>query len=146
MKRLIGGSLGLVAGILAVAMLTAPALTWTRDAPSVLDRLENGLWELRDLRNESVVRASVCVGDRLLLAQPQHGAAACRRVVISSNEREMVVHYTCPSAGFGRTTIRYETPRLARIESQGIFRHAPFGFRAEARRVGPCGGASAARR
>lgn len=146
MKRLIGRTYGMVAGILAVAMLAAPGLTLNRDLPSVLDRLENGQWELRDLRNESLVRASICVGDRLLLAQPQHGAAPCKRVVISSDERETVIHYTCPAAGFGRTTIRYETPRLVRIETQGIFRHAPFGFRAEARRVGPCGGASASRR
>jgi hypothetical protein len=38
----------------------------------------------------------------------------------------------------GHSTIRVETPRLVRIESQGVDGGMPFEFRAEARRIGPC--------
>jgi hypothetical protein len=48
------------------------------------------------------------------------------------------VHYSCPGSGWGRTTVRVETPRLARVETQGIAGKAPFAFTAEARRVGAC--------
>ena len=52
----------------------------------------------------------------------------------------MTVNYSCPGVGRGRTEIRFETPRLIQIDSQGLDRGAPFALRAEAR-VGPvpCG-------
>jgi hypothetical protein len=49
------------------------------------------------------------------------------------------VHYTCPGAGHGRTTVRVETPRLVQIESQGMARNEPFAIRLEGRRTGNCG-------
>jgi hypothetical protein len=70
--------------------------------------------------------------------QLQHGATACSRLVIGNEKASATVHYSCPGAGWGRTTLRVETPRLARIDTQGIANNAPFAFSAEARRIGAC--------
>lgn len=105
---------------------------------AVLGRLEPGQWEIRDSGDKKVLRDAFCIGDPLRLTQPQHRAAACRRSVVAAEADSATVHYTCPSAGFGRTTIRYETPRLAQVETQGVDRGLPFAFRAEARRTGSC--------
>lgn len=125
-------------GVAAAALATTFFLAWPAATQEItlLARLESGLWELRGQGNAPI--ASICLGDRALLTQPRHGAAPCTRVVIAADARSATVHYTCPSAGFGRTTIRFETPRLVQIESQGVYRSGPFGLRAEARRVGPC--------
>jgi hypothetical protein len=71
--------------------------------------------------------------------QVQHRNSPCSRLVIANNERGATVQYTCPAGGFGRTSILVETPRLAQIDTQGIVGNTPFGYRAEARRIGPCG-------
>lgn len=123
----------------SAAAAAAVAAQAPEQTPELLARLEPGRWELRDPGDERALRAAFCLGDPWQLVQPQHGAAACERRVIASNARSLTVRYSCPSAGFGRTTIRYETPRLVRIDSQGVHRRVPFGFRAEARQVGPCG-------
>lgn len=107
-------------------------------ALAVLARLEPGQWEIRDAADRRILRDAFCIGDPMRLTQPQHRAARCRRSVVAAESGSATVHYSCPSAGFGRTTIRYETPRLARVESQGIDRGTPFAFRAQARRVGAC--------
>lgn len=134
-------------GSLALALAAAPSAS-QRPAPlSVLSRLEPGLWVLRD-RDGSRSLPSICLrGDRELVMQIQHGQAACTRLVIASDAKGATVHYTCPGAGFGRTSVRVETPRLLKIDSQGVHEGAPFAFRAEARRVGACAArqASAAR-
>lgn len=105
--------------------------------PAMLARLETGQWELRG--PGSVRIGAICLGNPILLAQPRHGAAACTRDVIAADSDSMTVNYTCPGAGRGRTTIRFETPRLVQIDSQGLDHGAPFALRAEARRVGACG-------
>ncbi|HET9428690.1 MAG TPA: hypothetical protein VFO69_10060 [Allosphingosinicella sp.] len=120
----------------AVVFMAVPAST-QRVAPGlVLDRLETGLWELRSSSGAGL--GSICLGDRLRLAQPQHRDTDCAREVIASDSRSATVHYGCPGIGRGRTTIRLETPRLVQIDSQGIDRGAPFALRAEARRTGAC--------
>jgi hypothetical protein len=107
-----------------------------RGAPPMLARLESGQWELRGPANGRI--ASICLGNPILLTQPQHGAAACTRDVVAADADSMTVNYSCPGAGRGRTTIRFETPRLVQIDSQGLDHGAPFALRAEARRVGAC--------
>ena len=132
----IGGFCRAAVALGAIMFLGSPAPTQQRPGIPLLGRIESGLWELRGRNNNRI--ASICLGDRLLLTQPQHGDAPCTRVVIAADHRSATVHYTCPAAGFGRTTLRVETARLVQIDSQGIYRNAPFGLRAEARRVGPC--------
>jgi hypothetical protein len=115
-------------------------LAWpgaSQDGPgSMLTRLEAGQWELRGPAGRI---GAICLGNPIQLTQPQHRSAACSRDVVAADEDSMTVSYSCPGLGRGRTTIRFETPRLVQIDSQGLDRGAPFALRAEARRTGACG-------
>lgn len=126
------------AGVLTGFGLAAawPGATQPAGAPAILARLETGQWELRGPGNSRI--ASLCLGNPILLTQPQHGTANCTRDVVAADASSMTVNYSCPGVGRGRTTIRFETPRLVQIDSQGLDRGAPFALRAEARRVGAC--------
>ena len=104
---------------------------------AMLTRLEAGQWELRGGSANARI-AAICLGNPILLTQPRHGAAPCTRDVVAADASSMTVNYSCPGLGRGRTTIRFETPRLVQIDSQGLDHGMPFALRAEARRVGPC--------
>jgi hypothetical protein len=118
-------------------ILGAAALPQGRGELSALAKLEFGLWQIRNLDDRRQL-PPICLGDRNLLMQVQHRNSPCSRLVIANDPRGATVHYTCPAGGFGRTSIRVETPRLAQIDTQGIVENAPFAYRAEARRVGAC--------
>ena len=102
----------------------------------MLTRLEAGQWELRGSGNARIT--AICLGNPILLTQPRHGASPCTRDVVAADSDSMTVNYSCPGLGRGRTTIRFETPRLVQIDSQGLDHGMPFALRAEARRTGPC--------
>jgi len=121
----------LAAGLVSVS---APA-----EVPSLamLDTLEKGGWELRERSSDAVVR-TFCLGDARAFIQLQHTRGGCSRYVIADGGAEVTVHYTCPGAGHGRTTIRRETNRLVQIDTQGIAGSAPFSSAYEARRTGGC--------
>ena len=137
MARWKGALCRATAALGAILAVTAPALTQGR--LSALAQLEPGLWQLRDLDNRRAPAQSMCIADPNILLQLQHRNSPCSRLVVASNPRVATVHYTCPAGGFGRTTVQVETPRLARIDTQGISENAPFAYRAEARRMGECG-------
>lgn len=82
----------------------------------------------------------MCIQDIEPLIQLAHPGPICGRFVITDTADRTTVHYTCPGAGWGRTSLLVETPRLVRINSQGIANRMPFAFDAEARRVGECDG------
>lgn len=105
-------------------------------AAPMLARLEAGQWELRGAGNARI--AAICLGNPILLTQPRHGATPCTRDVVAADADSMTVNYSCPGVGRGRTTLRFETPRLVQIDSQGLDRGMPFALRAQARRTGPC--------
>jgi hypothetical protein len=127
----------LIAAI-AATIVAGPALTQGGAGKlPALAKLEPGLWRLRNLDDSSTL-PPVCIGDPNILMQIQHRNSPCSRLVVANDPRVVTVQYTCPAGGFGRTSIRVETPRLAQIDTQGIVENAPFGYRAEARRVGPC--------
>jgi hypothetical protein len=121
------------------AMLTSPALPQKRAQLNALARLEPGLWQIREIGQRAAPQA-ICVADPDILTQVQHRGTPCSRLVIANEPRSATVHYTCPAHGFGRTSVRVETSRLAKIDTQGILDNTPFAYRAEARRVGACGG------
>ena len=125
---------GLMALGLAGAATAVPA-----QAPSLamLDRLEKGSWQLRERGKDAVVQ-TVCVGDARRMIQVYHPGATCSRYVIEDTPNSVTVHYTCPGAGHGRTTIRSETNRLVQIDTQGIAEGRPFSQAIEARRTGDC--------
>lgn len=123
---------------LGAAALVTPA-AWTQASKlTALSRLEPGLWQLRDLDDAGAPAQSICVADPNMLMQVQHRNSPCSRMVLSNDAKGATVHYTCPANGFGRTTLRVETPRLAKIDTQGISDNAPFAYRLEARRTGAC--------
>ena len=113
-----------------------PGATQDRASP-MLSRLEKGQWELRGTGNVRI--AALCLGNPIVLTQLRHRTApGCSRDVVAADARSMTVRYSCPGVGRGRTSIRFETPRLIQIDSQGLDHGAPFALRAQARRIGPC--------
>lgn len=131
--RALGRALFMLAAAVAIA---APAATDVRSPLFALAMLQQGLWQLR---GEGEPTRTICVADPYALIQLRHKATACARLVIANQKSTATVHYSCPGAGWGRTTLRVETPRLATIDTQGIADNAPFAFKAEARRIGSCG-------
>ena len=129
--RLRRGALGL-AGIIAVA---APVFALSVPKLEALAKLEPGRWQLRE--PDGAAR-SICLADPAVLVQLEHEAANCESEVLASETGAATVEYTCPGRGFGRTSIRVETPRLARIDTQGFADGRPFAYRVEARKTGAC--------
>jgi hypothetical protein len=138
MARLVSCRAALALGV--ASMLSAPAIPQERGKLTALARLEPGLWQIRDLGDPSAAPQSICFADPTMLTQVQHRNSPCSRLVLANDASSATVHYTCPAHGFGRTSVRVETSRLAKIDTQGIVDNAPFAYRAEARRVGACGG------
>jgi len=102
----------------------------------MLDGLAKGEWTVRQ-RDGSPSR-KICVRTGRELIQLQHKQTNCNRFVVDDNAAEVTVQYTCPGNGYGRTSIRRETPVLVQVETQGIAGGLPFEFSAEARRTGDC--------
>jgi hypothetical protein len=121
-------------GISAALLLAAwPAAT---QQPGPLAQLERGRWDV--LGPGSAPIGNVCLGDPLLLAQPLHAPQNCTTEIQFTDRHVVTVGFVCPGMGRGRTLLRVETPRLVRIDMQGISNGAPFALRAQARRTGPC--------
>lgn len=122
------------AGIIT-AMLVVPA---TAQGPelAMLGGLKDGAWEIK-VRGEET-RSRICLHGGRELIQIRHRQLACERVVVDDRPTEVSVHYSCPRAGFGQTTVRKESTTLVQINTQGVEGKAPFSFAAEARYVGAC--------
>lgn len=129
--RLRRGALGL-AGLLAVA---APVFAFALPDLEALAKLERGRWQLRDAAGQT---RSICLGDPAALIQLEHEGVSCEQEILASDKGGATVQYTCPGRGFGHTSLRVETPRVARIDTQGLVDGRPFSYRAEARKVGSC--------
>ncbi|HEX8380106.1 MAG TPA: hypothetical protein VF619_06120 [Allosphingosinicella sp.] len=125
------GALGL-AGFIAVA---APVFASALPDLQALSKLERGRWQLR---SASDAPRSICIGDPAALVQLEHEGASCGHEVLANEAGGATVQYTCPGHGFGHTRVKVETPRLARIDTQGLADGRPFSYRVEARRVGSC--------
>jgi hypothetical protein len=135
------------ATLAAIAATTIGASPAKPSQPlAALSRLEPGLWQIRELNNDRAAPQSICVADPTILMHVKHNKTPCSMLVIAERADGATVHYTCSANGFGRTSLRVETSRLAKIDTQGIIDKAPFAFRAEARYVGPCAAKRSARR
>jgi len=105
--------------------------------PAALSSVSGGLWEISN--SAAGTNASrLCLPNPIALAQYEHRAASCTRVIISDKPSETVVNYTCPGGGFGRTKMTVLTPRSMRVETQGISNNAPFNYVLQVRRLGDC--------
>lgn len=107
-------------------------------ALAMLDRLEPGLWQVSPL-GDSSADTQVCIDNGRRLIQIRHPRENCKRFVIEDTPGSVTVQYTCPAGGYGRTKVRFENPRLAQLDTQGIDNGLPFNIAAEVRRIGPCG-------
>jgi hypothetical protein len=119
----------------SAALLVAawPAAT---QQPSPLAQVERGRWDLRTTGGTAT--AAICLGNPILLAQPQNAPHPCSSEILSTEGHVITVSFVCPGMGRGRALLRVETPRLVQIDSQGVSNGAPFALRAQARRTGPC--------
>ena len=102
----------------------------------MLNTLAKGSWTLRSRHDGSQER--ICVRDGTEFVQLRHRQTGCSRFVVMDSADEVVVQYTCRGTGYGRTTIRRETPELVQIQSEGFRDGRPFSISGEARRSGPC--------
>lgn len=103
----------------------------------VLQKIEPGQWDIRPLDVRDGGR-TMCITNPATFLTLGHPGMTCSRIDITNTAHEAVVHYRCPGAGSGQTSLRLETPRLVQIETQGILRQMPFQMRFEARRTGAC--------
>lgn len=103
-----------------------------------LAQIERGRWQLANPTETETPLDSICLGDPILLLKLEHPGIACSHEVVASAANSGSIHYTCPGRGFGRTSIRVETRRLVKIDTQGIANNHPFAYRVQARHVGPC--------
>jgi hypothetical protein len=119
-----------LAGAVAVMVLSgaAPGVT-------ALQGLARGQWQLREA--DGSVR-SLCLGDASQLLQLRHGGAACKLTILDDSPERATVHYSCAGAGYGRTTLTVETPRLVHVDTQGIADGQAFVLDFEGRNLGSC--------
>jgi hypothetical protein len=135
-----GMNLALAAPIMVSPMVSAQS---PQTIFAALRPLETGLWQFDSPGRPPQL---FCLTDPTILFQLAHNGPACRRFVIANAVGEATVHYSCGAAGWGRTTIRVETPRLAQISTQGIRQRRPFAFEGEARHIGDCQSGSPTRK
>jgi hypothetical protein len=102
---------------------------------AVLGQIERGQWLLKELRGEE---RKICFTAPVNFIQIGHGNAPCDQFVIAQDAHSATVGYSCTGHGKGRTTLTVETPRLVKIETQGVVDGSPFELEYEARRVGAC--------
>lgn len=129
------------------AVLLAIGLAAASAAPAqpvlhALTAIQPGQWEVRVAGEDP---QAICLSGPDLLFQIRHRAIACSRLVVADSKAAATVHYSCPGAGWGRTTVRVSTPVAVHISTQGIADNAPFDFEAAAKRIGDCPAQAASR-
>ena len=123
----------IVAGLIGLAAM--PGLA-QGNGLAMLGTITKGEWTIK-FRDGSPDR-KICVRSGQELIQLRHRESGCNRFVVEDAPTKVTVQYTCAGNGYGRTSIRRETPGLVQLESQGIEGGLPFQLVAEARRTGPC--------
>lgn len=123
-------------GCVLVAAGAVPA-AGQRSGLGMLDRLQDGMWEIRHRSPDNSVKR-ICLQNGRGLIQLRHSQPNCERQVVDDKASEVAVQYTCRGHGYGLTRIRRETDTLVQIDSQGVANGQPFSFSAEGRRVGDC--------
>lgn len=105
-------------------------------ALAALAGLERGQWQLNASGGGAPER--LCLANPSALLQLRHRGVQCSQFVMENTPQRAMVRYTCPGRGHGRTIVTVETPRLVRVETQGLVDGAPFDEEYEGRRVGAC--------
>lgn len=125
----------LAAMLVAGASVAFPAAAQAPEL-AMLAGLQKGAWTLRI--RDSGEQQRICLKDGRELIQLQHRQPPCRSFVVSDQPDQVIVQYTCPGNGYGRTSIRRESHGLLQVQSQGIHNGTPFSFSGEARFAGRC--------
>ena len=128
-------ALGGIAALAAVLGLAVPVLA-QGNGLAMLGTLSKGQWTIK--QRGGAPDRKICVKTGTELIQLVHRESGCSQFVVEDGAARVTVQYTCPGNGYGRTSIRRETPALVQIESQGIQGGMPFQLTAEGRRTGPC--------
>lgn len=103
-------------------------------------RFEPGQYQVREFGPTAHPQpVAICVTDPAILLRREHPGSHCTQTVLAQNPMGLTVHYTCAAKGWGRSVLHFETPRLVRLETQGIANGLPFSYSAELRRIGDCG-------
>lgn len=126
-------------GVFAVAVAVSvalPTLAAQGNGLALLGTLTKGEWTLK--QRGGAPDRKICVKSGAELIQLMHREPGCNQFVVEDGAARVTVQYTCPRSGYGRTSIRRETPALVQLESQGILDGMPFQMTAEARRTGTC--------
>lgn len=101
---------------------------------AALAQIERGEWQLRAPDGNT---RSICVTDPRVLLQLRGRSAGCTNFVVENGANAGRITFSCPT-GKTDTRITVETPRLIRLETQGISRGLPFTEEYEGRRTGAC--------
>lgn len=125
-----------LAGAVILIGATGASAQRDRSALQALNGIESGQWQLKESGGGA---RSMCLRNPAVLLQLRHPGAQCTQVVVENSKDVATVHYTCPSHGYGRTTVTVETGRLVRVETQGVADGAPFAIEMEGRKTGTCG-------
>ena len=128
----IAAALALVIGGGGYALAQSGTLT-------AIAQIERGEWQLRASDGS---KRSICVTDPRVLLQLRERSAGCTNFVVENGANAGRITFSCPT-GKTDTRITVETPRLVRIETQGISRGLPFTEEYEGRRTGACKAAAA---
>ena len=125
-----------------VATLVIAAAAAAADNSKTLAAASPGLWELTGIQG-SKTPVRECLTNLAVLNQYEHRARTCTANTLSDTGKVAVINYTCGASDFGRTSIKFVTPRNLKVETQGISDGLPFGYKIEARRLGECKPAAA---
>lgn len=130
--------------IILLAGLAGGAIAAADPKPSLqaLGMIEPGQWTLQETGPKGT-KIALCLGDTGMLLQLRHPKVHCDRFTVENAPMMATVHYQCPGAGEGHTTVRITSGQAIRVETQGIADSAPFDMTYDGRRVGPCPGAVA---
>jgi hypothetical protein len=127
-------------GALIIVGIVAFAVPASAAAPTIaaLAKLEKGRWQVRELDN-AVAPTALCLGDPARLLRFEHRAVGgCASEILGNGPASATVQYNCRGRGFGHSTLRVETPRSVRVDTQGMSGGRPFSYRLEAQRIGTC--------
>lgn len=130
-----GALWGLMAAVVGAAAVPALAVA-QGEGLAMLGTLSKGEWTIK--QRGGARDRKICLRSGTELIQLVHRDSGCSQFVVEDGAARVTVQYTCPGNGYGRTSIRRETPGLVQLESQGIQGGMPFQMTAEARRTGPC--------
>jgi hypothetical protein len=120
---------------LAVALGAGSAALAASAGADAFATLERGKWVVKGAEG---AEHALCLGDPVQLVRLEHPAGDCKLETLANDGAARIVQYSCPGHGYGHTSVRVETPRVATIETQGLIDGRPFSYRAVARKVGAC--------